>query len=211
MKDLKMNKDKIIVLDCDGVLLNYNETFGYIWEDFFQEKILVKNSNSFFAENYYGINIPKEKEEDFYEHFNQKAWGLMNELPQAIEATHKLKEAGYKILVVTSINKSAQEPRHNRLLQLGFSVDATIATGLKIGQHNPKKTYIDALQPEYFVDDLIDNFHNLESKSHLILIENNWHDSPNKDHNIKLHSEHPSLWNFVDTHIHLSKNSNKLK
>lgn len=206
-----MKKDKLIVLDCDGVMLDYNEIFAYVWEDFFQEKLENKIIDSWHATNRYGVTIPKEKEQEFYKYFDQKAWSLMNELPQAIEATHKMKEAGYKILVVTSINKSAQELRHNRLLELNFAVDATIATGLKVGIDNPKKIYIDALQPEYFVDDYIDNFHNLESNSHLVLIDNGFHDSPNKNHNIKLHSEHPSLWNFVENHIIIPKINNKIK
>lgn len=206
-----MKKDKLIVLDCDGVMLDYNSIFQYVWEDFFQEKLEVKIFDSWFATNRYGVQIPKEREQEFYKHFDQKAWSLMNELPQAIEATHKLKEAGYKILVVTSINQSAQELRHKRLLELKFAVDATIATGLKVGKHNPKKVYIDALQPEYFVDDYIDNFHHLETNSNLVLIEQGFHDSPNKNHGIQLHSEHPSLWNFVETHINIPTISKKIK
>jgi FMN phosphatase YigB (HAD superfamily) len=47
-----MKKEKLIVLDCDGVLLNYNQTFGKIYEQYFNEPLTVTNSNAYHAENY---------------------------------------------------------------------------------------------------------------------------------------------------------------
>jgi phosphoglycolate phosphatase-like HAD superfamily hydrolase len=198
-----MKKEKLIVLDCDGVLLNYNQTFGKIYEQYFNEPLTVTNSNAYHAENYYGKKIPDNKRKSFFEFFDKHGWANMEPLPKSVEATHLLKEAGYKILVVTSIPKNSQDIRHNNLINAGFAVDATIAVGHKLSKQNPKKMYLDVLNPEYFIDDLIDNFHQVEHDVNLVLIDSNAPDSPNFkfEHPILLHSTHPSLWDFVHTHI----------
>lgn len=196
-------KEKLIALDCDGVLLNYNEAFGRVWYALYGELLPIKNPNAYHAENYYGVTLFGAKRQEFYDFFNRSAWGTMNALPQAIEATQQLRKAGYKIFVVTSIPKAAQEVRHNNLINLGFAVDATIATGAHIKGVNPKKAYIDILTPDYFVDDLMDNFNNLDSDTELVLIDAKNYDSPNKNFSqpILLHSTHSSLWDFVTQHI----------
>lgn len=198
-----MEEQKIIVLDCDGVLVDYKKTYGTVWNQFFNDNITVKNPNSYFVENYYGVTLDESRQKDFFDYFNKYGWSLMTPLDQAVEATHSLREAGYKILVVTSISKIAQELRHQNLLDLGFAVDATIATGLHCNNINPKKTYIETLNPEYFVDDFIHNFHDIHNKTHMVLVDFDADDSPNRNiqEAIKLHSTHNSLWEFVNTHI----------
>lgn len=198
-----MKKNKIIALDCDGVLLNYNEAYGRALEEFLGEKPTIVSPTAYFCHNYFDVQLNPQQKTEFYKFFNDKGWGMMTDLPRSIEATHKLREAGYKIIVVTSMPKIAQDMRHKNLLDLGFAVDATIATGKKNNNINPKKSYIEALLPEYFVDDLMENFHNIDSSTHFVLVDSQSHDSPNLnfEHKIKLHSTHNTLWDFVEKHI----------
>ena len=127
----------------------------------------------------------------------------MQALPHAIEATHKLKKLGYKIVVVTSIPKTVENIRHEHLTNLGFSVDITIATGEKTNSKNPKKEYIEKIQPLYFVDDLWENFSDIVCNTQFVLIDYEEHDSPNLNipTSIQLHSKHNNLINFVNQHI----------
>lgn len=198
-----MTKNKIIALDCDGVLLNYNEAYGRALEQFLGIKPNIVSPESYFCHNYFDVKLKPEQKTEFFKFFNDKGWATMTDLPQSIEATKKLRQDGYKIIVVTSMPKMAQEMRHQNLLNLGFAIDATIATGKKQNNINPKKSYIEVLSPEYFVDDLVENFHNIDSPTHFVLVDNEAPDSPNLnfEHNVKLHSTHNNLWDFVEKNI----------
>lgn len=195
--------EKVIVLDCDGVLLDYNQTYAALLEDFTGQKITINSPRAYYSHNYCDIQLEPTKKSEFYQLFNQKGWNLMQALPYAIEATHKLKKAGYKIIVVTSIPKEVEAIRHNHLLKLGFSVDITIATGEKTSSSNPKQQYIEKIQPAYFVDDLWENFSDISCDTKFVLIDYEEYDSPNLNisKNIKVHSKHTSLINFVNQHI----------
>ena len=197
-----MNKLKCIALDCDGVLLDYNEAYGRLLKEFFGKEIPVFDPTCYHAENYYGIAnkwVNKEERAAFFKLFNEKGWAMMQALPGALQATQQLKDMGYYIYVVTSMDKKAQEMRFNNLKQLGFPIDEVISTGKKHGHQNPKKEYIEHIKPEYFVDDLISNFHNITSNTHFVLIDLPATDSPNLDFKepINLHSKYNSLLDFV--------------
>lgn len=200
-----IKKEKIIVLDCDGVLLDYNEAFGRVWQEYYNKELPVFDGSLYHAENYYNLKWSHiDERKKFFNHFNTCGWSIMKDFPQSIEATHLLREAGYKILVVTSMSLSGQAMRHENLTRLGFAIDATIATGSKINNTNPKKTYIENLNPDFFVDDLLSNFEEINNQTNFVLIDNRASDSPNlitDRSSILLHSTHSNLWNFVHDHI----------
>ena len=50
-------------------------------------------------------------------------------LEGAIEATKKLKQYGYKIIVLANTNEKEQDQEHNELIRMGLQIDATIACG----------------------------------------------------------------------------------
>lgn len=195
---------KKIVLDCDGVLLDYNETYGRVLNNFFQKEISIKDSLAYHAENYYELVWKNNTErETFFEYFNIHGWSNMKALPKALEATQLLKDMGYHICVVTSIPQTAKNMRKTNLLELGFPIDEVIATGKKEGLNNPKKKYIENISPEYFVDDLLVNFQDINSSTNFVLIDIPAKDNPNNllKNTISLHSEHYSLWDFVQQHL----------
>lgn len=188
--------NKLIVLDCDGVLLDYKTYYGKEYERFFGKKISISQLNSFHADNYYGITWEeKEHQQNFWNNFQ---WHNMSPLEGAVEATNILKNKGYKIIVLTSIPASAQDTRHHNLLDLKMPIDATIACGY-ISKGNPKKEYIEVLNPHYFVDDLASNFKGLKGNTKNILIEGLYHDCPNKEvlPHVKIHKKFNSLRDFA--------------
>lgn len=199
-----MTTEKIICLDCDGVLLDYNNAYGKVWHKRYGEPIPVLDASLYHAENYYGIKWPSpEERKSFFEYFNEHGWGMMEALPGALEAVIKLKQSGYKIVVVTSMPPEKQAMRHENLIALGFPIDATISTGSKKNGINPKKKFIEELKPEYFVDDLVENFHNIEHMCNFVFIDNKASDSPNLkfQEKLNLYATHESLYDFVNTHI----------
>jgi phosphoglycolate phosphatase-like HAD superfamily hydrolase len=195
---------KIIALDCDGVLLNYNETYGRIFQEYFGMSLKTLDPTAYHVTNMFDITWPTPKDKsEFNKFFHSKGWGCMQPLPNAIQATHLLKQTGYHIVVVTSMPKTARTSRHNNLINLGFSIDETIATGRGKTMDNPKKPYIEKLKPDFFVDDLLKNFHTINTQTKFVLINTYAKDSPNLlcPNSVNLHSEHTNLLDFVQTHI----------
>lgn len=189
---------KIIVLDCDGVLIDYITHFGQIYNKVFNKKLDILNHKAYYPENHYSLSWDDDKQkEHFFKQFDAHAWRDMQALPGAIEATQKLKKLGYKIIVLTSIPNEFEELRHQNLLELNIPVDATIACGYIKGVNN-KKPYIEAINPEYFVDDLITNFKGIDSDARHIFIDHEHCDILVEKHEkIKIHKSFSSLENFV--------------
>ncbi len=198
-----MEEVKMIALDCDDVLTDYNSRWGELYAEFFEvDNFIPKNKKAHYATDYWGVNwINREKERNAFEHFfHEKGWSSMKALDGAVEATKILKEMDYSIFVVTRMPKSGQDFRTQNLKELGFSFDAVIGTGHSHNElHNPKKEYIEALEPQYFVDDLMDNFHGINSRTKFVWLDLERDPTPNhhlfKD--IPLHDTHPNLLSFV--------------
>lgn len=195
-----MNK-KSIVLDCDGVLLDYSESYGRTYAKYSGKPISIINQHSYYCDEFYGIKWKNSADkESFFNFFNQEAWSSMIDIPKAIQATKILKQLNYHIIVVTSIPKEAESIRHSNLINLGFNIDETIATGAKISHdNNPKKPFLEMIKPNYFVDDLVENFHYLDiDDTHYALINHPFKDNPNnKLEQSFINSSHLSLYDFV--------------
>ena len=201
-----MKQPKIIALDCDHVLLDYNKAWAELYKKFFNQELFPTNEKAYYACDYWGVNWNgREKDEQtFYDHFTHNGWRDMVAMEGAIEASHILKEEGYKIFVVTRMPPSGEAARSANLSDLGFKFDAVIGTG-DSHKHNPKKPYIEALKPNYFVDDMIANFKGIDTNNSTkfvwldIGLEHPENDELKKTHEI--HHIHSNLLDFVNINI----------
>ena len=202
---------KVIALDCDGVLLNYIDTYKRIYEEMFDTKLSVVNPRSYLADTHLGIDwTDKEQEQrEFYDLFGQKGWQSMIALPGAVEATKHMKELGYSIVVVTSMPENKALDRAQNLKNVGMTFDDVIACGshstAQIGV-NLKEPHLKKLKPEYFADDLLSNFHNVSDITKCILIdwscENNDEWNAHKEHQqVKIFDNHEYLYDFSVKHL----------
>lgn len=193
----------IIALDCDGVLLDYNHTYGIIYEKSFGIKPKIVNNEAYHANNYFNLSMTDDEKKVFFSVFDKEGWKDMKALPQAIEAVDLLDALGFEIVCVTAMPHHAEKDRLFNLKNLGFKIDKVIATGSSINGENPKKKYIEQIKPQYFADDLLHNFHNIETDTKFVLIEWKSFDSPNhgQDFNIA-HYRHDNLYNFVSKELH---------
>lgn len=198
-----MKQPKIIALDCDDVLLDYNKAWGKIYADFFNiEDIQPINSKAYFAHDYWGVNWSNRKEEHdaFNQYFHDNGWKNMEALDGAIEATEMLRDANYKIFIVTRMPEACEKDRTMNLNNLGFAFDAVIGTGHGMDHsQNPKKPYIEALRPDYFVDDLVANFNGIKTTTKFVWLDlEKEHEENNLLRNkIKIHHVHKNLLDFV--------------
>jgi phosphoglycolate phosphatase-like HAD superfamily hydrolase len=201
-----MKDPNLIVLDCDDVMVDYNKHWATMYKRYFNQELNVANHKAYYASEYWGVDWTgrKAEEKEFYDHFTVHGWRDMDALEGAIEATHILKDYGYKIIVVTRMPASGEAARTANLKDLGFKFDAVIGTG-HTNDHNPKKPYIEVLKPKYFVDDLIANFTGIETNNQTEFV---WLDvgrhHPENEELKKTHDIahiHNNLLEFVTTKI----------
>ena len=121
--------NKIILTDCDGVLLNWEYAFDIWMNERGVERVL---------ENEYDIalryNIPKPEAKVFVRLFNESAAiGFLPALRDAVHYVRKLyEEHGYRFRVITSLSldPSAQKLRKQNLAHLfGNAIEEIICLG----------------------------------------------------------------------------------
>lgn len=189
---------KIIALDVDGVILNYNKSWPAVWKAAFNEE-LTSQKVAYHAYNEFGTgHLPPDRYALFKQHFAHEAWSSMPLLDGAKEACQLLDGAGYALVAVTSMPPLYETARAINLIKRhGVPLVNVIATG-RSGGDNPKLRYIEELDPVAFVDDLVSNFDGVPTAVHCALIEPGFYDSPNlqADH-ARVDSTHLNLLAFA--------------
>lgn len=182
-------------IDVDGVLLDYNQSFKKQFDKIFSVDLQLKEVRAHHAHNYWYLpNIDWKKE------FFRKSGDMWREMPpiaNSVAAINRLVDAGHEVVCVTSMPSHFQKSRLYNLQREGFQIHNVIATS-RVGRENPKKKYIDELQPDYFIDDLLKNFEGIDSTK-TVYVDNNYSDEPCKDWlHIKPDYTVSSLAAFVD-------------
>lgn len=194
---------KIIAIDADGVLVDYNKAYPLAWKKAFGTDLITLKPHCYHAKDEFGTDLSDpDKKAKFFEAFDSDIWASMPALDGAVEATQRLHQAGYELICVTSMPSQFQAARRHNLALLGMPFSNVFATGRDRSkdQNNPKKEVIDELKPLYFVDDLLENFKHLSPGVHHAFIDYGKHNSPNeslKSENLH-HTSHPSLLHFTD-------------
>lgn len=189
---------KEIVLDCDGVILDYNKTWGEILSQFIQKEVSPKKI-AYHAYNVFDYHLSKAETEKFHELFHENGWLQMQALDGALEAIKILKKKNFDIHIVTSIPQEAHLFRKTNLENLGILFSSLHTVGFH-RHFNPKKDIINQIKPVFFVDDLIKNFEGISEQTSCVLIDIPGEDNPNhfyseKD-SLNIHSTHLSLLDF---------------
>ncbi len=192
------NHNKLIVLDCDGVLLDYNAAYPGVWRRAFGQELPPRNHDCYHAAGAFGIRFTDDRDKArFYEHFDEHAWSTMPELPGALQACQRLVELGFELLCLSSMPPEFANARLRNLHALQFPIETVIATGRYGQAENPKLEDLRRLMPVAFVDDLAHNFSGLPAGIHKALIERGHVDSPNLGYASEHDTQHASLSDFV--------------
>ena len=168
---------KILALDADGVVLDYNHQACTMWEKAFGEPPIPREHpiGHHFPQRFHAERLQITAE---YQHFQKvfsdnHGWRTMRALPYALEGCHLLHDAGYDIHIVTAMPVEYESHRAENLKILGFPIARVHATGRGDGWSNPKKDILLNLQPVAFLDDLLDNFKDVNHLLHCGLLD--WH------------------------------------
>lgn len=173
-------KNKILAFDCDGVLLDYNQSFYNAYKKAFEKELQIVMPGAYHAVNEFGMqNIPKEEMKVILDKLcNVGLWSDMPALNNTLNVINTLSN-NYEIICITSMPKKYEEERFNNLKNLGFNISTVYATERVNKTDNPKKDCIEKINPIIFVDDLLSNFENVNCDTKLIYLNNGQPDSPN--------------------------------
>lgn len=179
-----MKMKPLFLIDCDGVMLDYNLAFKNHYEKIYNKVLTLTKPNSYLAVDVWGVG---EMTKENYNHFKNESvklgiWENMPALPDALEFVQELSQY-FTVWCLTSMPTEFEQARLKNLQNLGFPIEKVIATS-RIGKENPKKKFVEELKPMYFMDDLLQNFVDIDKKLKTKLIYLDWKhdDSPNKNY-----------------------------
>lgn len=186
-----------IALDGDGVIFDYRKAFPVVWEAAFGEKLEMVRPDAYHATTAYGIEWKNEEQQEwFFKHFTEEVWASMPLFDGVQEACGILVDAGFKLVIVSSMNHRFGMARHRNCQLHSLPITEVHAVKRVKGEGNPKQEVIDLIKPVALVDDLVDNFEGLDVSVHCAFINYDRFDCPSKDSHIKPDSSHGSLLDF---------------
>lgn len=199
MVDIVIPRKRIIALDADGVLLDYNKAAASVWERAFGVYPAFRDSKAYHFRNVYAMDlVDADVKSKYYATFARIGWRNMLAMPGAVEACQLLHDMGYELQVVSSMPEAFANQRMENLMDLGMPIASVTATGRLKGTANPKLGALLGFMPLAFVDDLLCNFEGVGDKMHCALIQGDSVDNPNKayEHVFKS-SMHTGLLDFA--------------
>lgn len=189
----------LIVLDADGVLINYHEGYAMAWERAFGQRPQVRDPLGYHPRHYWDVPALDEAGRRHLadKGFVDEIWRSMPALPGAVEACELLQAAGHCLRCVTALYPKHEGARAANLAQLGFRMDAVHAVG-PAEAGNPKLAKLSELRPVAFVDDYIAYLQGVPRPTWRALIDARPNHSPNRDAKFEQpDSRHNSLLEFA--------------
>ena len=83
----------------------------------------------------------------FRRHFDETFWTSVPAIEGAVEACHRLHDAGFDLVCVSALEAEFESARLRNLRDLGFPIERVIATGNAAGERSPKADAITELEP----------------------------------------------------------------
>lgn len=189
----------VIVLDADGVLLDYNLGYAKAWAQVFGTYPHEKNPNAYWAMDRWAVDRLEGASLTQFRHaFDESFWGSVPAVTGSLEACHALNQAGYELICVTALPAKFQEARRQNLIQLGFPIDIVHTVEHADGGVSPKAALVNSIRPAAFVDDYLPYLVGIQSDIHSALILRETDMSPNEGEQLSCAaSQHANLEGFA--------------
>jgi phosphoglycolate phosphatase-like HAD superfamily hydrolase len=178
----------LIALDADGVLLDFHLGYASAWQRAFGQPPAERDPLAYWPMDRWAV-----------ERLDEQFWATVPAIAGAIDACHRLHDAGFELICVSALELEFEAARLRNLRDLGFPIERVIATGNAAGDRSPKADAIEALQPIAFVDDYIPYMRGVPGHVHTALITRAPNGSPNTGPELALaKSIHDDLAGFAD-------------
>jgi phosphoglycolate phosphatase-like HAD superfamily hydrolase len=190
----------ILALDADGVLLDLHVGFARAWERAFGVYPEERDPQAYWPQDRWDV-APLDAEQRLLlrAQFGSSLWETLPPIAGAVEACHRLHDAGHELVCVTALEARFQAARLRNLRSLGFPIHRVLATGHVEGERSPKADAIESLRPVAFVDDYIAYLRGVPAYVHTALVLRAPNGSPNVGDELKLaRSVHQDLADFAD-------------
>lgn len=200
-------KNKLIALDADGVMLDFDAAYVNLWEKVFGYRPKEINPDAYWAFDRYDVPyLSGDELVEFKKHFNDEFWLKIPAIPGAAEAVNRLYNAGYDVCCVSALPKDYAVARQLGLYRQGFPIMSVYAVGAPVNavqfHANNKVTVLNSLKPICFVDDYLPYHEGVSAATIKVLIDRNPIKSPNRDpelqKRIKVDHKVKNLVEFVD-------------
>lgn len=196
---LRRGRIGLIVLDADGVLIDYHEGYAMAWERAFGERPKVRDPHAYHPVDYWDVPCLTGSELQHLRRFGftSELWRSMPAIAGAQEACQMLREAGCQLACVTALDARFEQERRANLENLGFGLRAVYAVG-NAGLGNPKARHVVALAPKAFVDDFLPYLQRLPASIWRALIIGRPNLNPNmRETLVQPDSRHETLLEFA--------------
>ncbi|WP_418314695.1 HAD family hydrolase [Piscinibacter sakaiensis] len=189
----------LIALDADGVLLDFHHGYADAWHRAFGLRPGERDPLAYWPVDRWEVErLQGERLSHFGRHFDLHFWSNLPAIDGAIDACHRLRDAGFDLVCVSALDFEYEKARLGNLRTLGFPIERVVATGHHNGARSPKADAITALAPVAFVDDFLPYFRGMPASIHAALILRAPNGSPNAGDELSLcHSRHQDLAAFA--------------
>ena len=189
----------LIALDADGVLLDFHLGYAGAWQRAFGQLPPERDKLAYWPMDRWQVErLDEAKRAHFRMHFDELFWTSVPAIEGAVEACHRLHDAGFDLVCVSALDAPFEAARLRNLREHGFPIERVIATGNAPGERSPKADAIAALAPEAFVDDYLPYLRGLPVDVHTALVLRGPNGSPNTGSELSLaRSVHDDLADFA--------------
>ena len=173
-------RKRLIALDADGVLLDFHAGYAGAWQRAFGKRPPERDPHAYWPMDRWEVErLDETGRAHFRSHFDQTFWTSVPPIEGAIEACHRLHDAGFELVCVSALELEYEAARLRNLRDLGFPIERVVATGNASGDRSPKADAIEALGPEAFVDDYLPYLRGIPAHVHTALVLRAPNGSPN--------------------------------
>ncbi len=191
----------LIALDADGVLLDFHWAYAKAWQRAFGSFPRERDPLAYWPMDRWDVErLDEARREQLRAHFDEQLWSTMPALPGALDACHRLHDAGFELICVSALDEQHGGARLRNLRELGFPIHRVVATGNAAGSRSPKADAIEALAPLAFVDDYLPYLRGIPAQVHTALVLRAPNGSPNVGAEVTqlARSVHQDLAAFTD-------------
>jgi phosphoglycolate phosphatase-like HAD superfamily hydrolase len=190
----------LIALDADGVLLDFHLGYASAWQRAFGVAPAERDPQAYWPIDRWEVDrLDAARRVQFRAAFDEQFWATVPPIAGAVEACHRLRDAGFDLVCVSALEAEFEAARLRNLRDLGFPIERVIATGNAAGDRSPKADTIAALQPIAFVDDYAAYMRGVPAHVHTALVLRAPNGSPNTGPDLALaKSVHDDLAGFVE-------------
>jgi phosphoglycolate phosphatase-like HAD superfamily hydrolase len=190
----------LIALDADGVLLDFHLGYAAAWQRAFGRAPVERDPLAYWPMDRWHVErLDAPRRDAFRAAFDEHFWATVPGIPGAVQACHRLHDAGFDLVCVSALDLEFEAARLRNLRNLGFPIERVIATGNAPGERSPKADAIIDLRPVAFVDDYVPYMRGVPRDVHTALVLRAPNGSPNVGDDMALaNSVHPDLVAFTD-------------